>query len=54
MELSMQLSQAQEQQKEAIADAETARRALEEEQATVAAKDALIAQLQEMVNSATN
>jgi hypothetical protein len=53
MDLAIQLTQAQEQQRDAVAEAEEARRALELEQSTVAEKDALIARLQAMVQSAT-
>jgi len=50
MDLAMQLSQAQEEQRGALAEAETARLALEQEQSSSAAKDALIAQLQARVD----
>ena len=51
MDLAMQLSQAQEAQKGALAEAEATRCALEQEQSSAAAKDALIARLQAMVPS---
>jgi hypothetical protein len=51
VDLAMQLTQAQELQKEAETEAEEARLALAEEQLTAATKDALIARLQAMIDS---
>jgi hypothetical protein len=52
MDLAMQLSQAQEEQRSALAEAESARCALEQVQSNTAEKDALIARLQSLVDSA--
>jgi hypothetical protein len=46
MDLAMQLSQAREEQQNALADAEATRRALEQERSSVIEKDSVIARLQ--------
>jgi hypothetical protein len=53
MDLALQLQQAQEHEKQAQSDAENTRRALLQEQTTIAAKDAMIARLQAIINSGT-
>jgi hypothetical protein len=52
MDLAMQLAQVQEDQQGALAKAESACCALEQAQSSMAEKDALIAQLQSIVDSA--
>jgi uncharacterized protein YbcC (UPF0753/DUF2309 family) len=51
MDLAMQLQQAQEQEKQAQAEAESTRRTLLQDQATIAAKDVMIARLQAIIDS---
>jgi hypothetical protein len=52
MDLAMQLAQVQEDQRGALAEAESAHCALEQAQSSAAEKDALIARLQSIVDSA--
>lgn len=49
--MAMQLGQAQEEQRGALAEAEASRRALQQERSSVAEKDAIIAQLEKQLLS---
>jgi uncharacterized protein YbcC (UPF0753/DUF2309 family) len=53
VDLAMQLQQSQDQEREALAEAERTRQALSEGQSTIAAQEAVIARLQAVINSAT-
>jgi hypothetical protein len=51
MDLALKLQKAQEQEKQAHAEAQSTCHALLQDQATLAAKDAMIAQLQAIIDS---
>lgn len=51
VDMAMQLGQAQEEQRGALAEAEASRRALQQERSSVAEKDAIIAQLEKQLLS---